>query len=185
MTVSVVDSEYMGMYEWLLSLKTIKRALEISEELGLAYHPPNWQMSYDYYSAYGTESDQFGFHVITNLFQYELKEQIEDGEKLNTETVELLQEMGLVEYISKKNEATNRMYVFDSMYNFQLDLYEVDGNEEHPYRPFDYGELFFFKNYMILTIDEYAINPLAVIDTIASKFKEEGYGMANKNPVSA
>lgn len=185
MTITLMDSEYMSMHEWLLSLKTIKIALEIANELSLPYQAPNWSLSYDYYNNYGFEADQIGLHVISNLFQYDLKQELEYGEKIDADTLQLIQELKLESKISEENEVIGRLYIFDSTYNFSISHFEHDGDEGHPYRSFDYSELYFFKNYMVLAMDEYSFNPVEVVTSIAHKFKEEGYGMEDHNTVSA
>ncbi|MFL0584290.1 hypothetical protein ACH0B6_17085 [Solibacillus silvestris] len=185
MAITMSHSEYMTFNEWLLSVKTVKLALEIGKELGLEYQPPNWSLIYDFYNGHGFEADSFATNIITNLFRYELQDELEYGDKLTSEQSLLLNELNLDKHISDTGTLTRRIFIFDSSHNFKAFNCEIEDSETHAHRPFEAADIYFSNNYMVLAMYDFAFNPLGALEAIAIKFKEEGYGVEYQNTVSS
>ena len=185
MAITMSHSEYMTFNEWLLSVKTVKLALEIGKELGLEYQPTNWLLIYVFYNGHGFEADSFATNIITNLFGYELQDELEYGDKLTSEQSLLLNELNLDKHISDTGTLTRRIFIFDSSHNFKAFNCEIEDSETHAHRPFEAADIYFSNNYMVLAMYDFAFNPLGALEAIAIKFKEEGYGVEYQNTVSS
>lgn len=185
MAITMSHSEYTTFSEWLLSVKTVKLALQIGQELGLEYQPPNWSLIFDYENGHGFEADSFATNIITNLFGYELQEELEYGNKVTSEVSLLLNELNLDKYITDKGTSSRRIFIFNSSHNFKASECEIEDLETHPYRPFEGADIYFFRNYMVIAMYDFAFNPIGALEAIAFKFKEEGYGVEYQNTVSS